>query len=110
MILHFSHMGLTDGRTFMFPFGWIPAPRLWPPLWLPLPRRGMLLAAKNTLVRARPRMVAKGRPPAGASGGRPVGVLVPGSEDARAVSGDRNGELEMGGQGAVLREDRPVVV
>ena len=21
MILHFSHMGLTDGRTFMFPFG-----------------------------------------------------------------------------------------
>jgi hypothetical protein len=26
MILHFSHMGLTDGRTFMFPFDWIPSP------------------------------------------------------------------------------------
>src|SRR3954470_4976937 len=23
MILHFSHIGLTDGRTFMVPFGWI---------------------------------------------------------------------------------------
>jgi hypothetical protein len=22
MILHFSHIGLTDGRTFMVPFGW----------------------------------------------------------------------------------------
>jgi hypothetical protein len=22
MILHFSHIGLTDGRTFMIPFGW----------------------------------------------------------------------------------------
>jgi hypothetical protein len=26
MILHFSHIGLTDGRTFMIPFGgWTPA-------------------------------------------------------------------------------------
>jgi hypothetical protein len=26
MILHFSHIGLTDGLTFMFPFGgWVPA-------------------------------------------------------------------------------------
>ena len=23
MILHFSHIGLTDGRTFMIPFGWM---------------------------------------------------------------------------------------
>jgi hypothetical protein len=22
MTLHFSHIGLTDGRTFMIPFGW----------------------------------------------------------------------------------------
>jgi hypothetical protein len=22
MILHFSHIGFTDGRTFMIPFGW----------------------------------------------------------------------------------------
>jgi len=31
MILHFSHIGLTDGRTFMIPFGCAPAPRLWLP-------------------------------------------------------------------------------
>src|SRR3954452_1786509 len=24
MILHFSHIGFTDGRTFMIPFGWPP--------------------------------------------------------------------------------------
>ena len=35
MILHFSHIGLTDGRTFMFPFGWIQAPRLWRPVRSP---------------------------------------------------------------------------
>ena len=29
MILHFSHIGLTEGRTFMFPFGWLPARRRW---------------------------------------------------------------------------------
>ena len=33
MILHFSHIGLTDGLTFMIPFGgWVPAARLWLPL------------------------------------------------------------------------------
>ena len=37
MILHFSHIGLTDGRTFMIPFGLVPATRLWLPLRLPLP-------------------------------------------------------------------------
>jgi len=26
MILHFSHIGLTDGRTFMIPFGWFRRP------------------------------------------------------------------------------------
>jgi hypothetical protein len=41
MILHFSHIGLTDGLTFMIPFGgWVPATRLWLPLRLPLPSRG----------------------------------------------------------------------
>jgi hypothetical protein len=44
MILHFSHIGLTDGLTFMIPFGgWIPAPRLWLPPRLPLPGRGSAL-------------------------------------------------------------------
>jgi hypothetical protein len=28
MILHFSHIGLTDGRTFMIPFGWSGDPAL----------------------------------------------------------------------------------
>jgi len=50
MTLHFSHIGLTDGLTFMFPFGgWVPATRLWPPLRLPLPSRGYALARANTL-------------------------------------------------------------
>jgi hypothetical protein len=31
MILHFSHIGLTDGRTFMVPFGWIQTGWLWWP-------------------------------------------------------------------------------
>jgi hypothetical protein len=26
MILHFSHIGLTDGLTFMIPFGWFRRP------------------------------------------------------------------------------------
>jgi len=26
MILHFSHIGLTDGLTFMIPFGWFLRP------------------------------------------------------------------------------------
>jgi hypothetical protein len=39
MILHFSHIGLTDGLTFMIPFGdWVPATRLWLPFRPPLPR------------------------------------------------------------------------
>src|SRR5437667_10254961 len=38
MILHFSHIGLTDGRTFMIPFGdCFPAARLWLPHGPPLP-------------------------------------------------------------------------
>jgi len=41
MILHFSHIGLTDGRTFMIPFGdWLPATGLWLPHEQPLPSRG----------------------------------------------------------------------
>src|SRR3954449_3645962 len=36
--------------------------------------------------------------------------VVPGREHARTVGGDRDGELEVGGQRAVLGEDRPAVV
>jgi hypothetical protein len=28
MTLHFSHIGFTDGRTFMIPFGWSGDPAL----------------------------------------------------------------------------------
>src|SRR5258708_1653124 len=45
MILHFSHIGLTDGRTFMIPFKALGSgDRLWLPLRLPLPDRGYALA------------------------------------------------------------------
>ena len=41
MILHFSHIGLTDGRTFMIPFGgWGPVSLLWLPQGLPTLRHG----------------------------------------------------------------------
>jgi hypothetical protein len=41
MILHFSHIGFTDGRTFMIPFGGLgPATWLWLPVRQPLPGRG----------------------------------------------------------------------
>jgi hypothetical protein len=37
MILHFSHIGFTDGLTFMIPFsGCVPSTRLWLPLRPPL--------------------------------------------------------------------------
>src|SRR5487761_2032701 len=48
MILHFSHIGLTDGLTFMIPFRrWVPAARLWLPLRPPLPSRGHASAQAN---------------------------------------------------------------
>jgi len=53
MILHFSHIGLTDGRTFMIPFGWFQSPRLWQPERLPLPRRGLLAQDGARALRAR---------------------------------------------------------
>src|SRR5512132_2567962 len=41
MILHFSHIGLTDGRTFMVPFGSMTRTgRLWRPVRPPLPSPG----------------------------------------------------------------------
>src|SRR5215212_3265273 len=47
---------------------------------------------------------------AGYSGGRAAAVLVPRRQHARAIGGDGDRELEVGGERAVLREDRPVVV
>src|SRR5829696_1542468 len=44
------------------------------------------------------------------SGRGPAAVLVPRRQHARTLGGDRDGELEVGGERAILREDRPVVV
>src|SRR3954467_1525988 len=53
MILHFSHIGFTDGRTFMVPFEEFgPVTRLWPPSRLPLPRHGAH-ACEQAAARAR---------------------------------------------------------
>jgi hypothetical protein len=50
MILHFSHIGFTDGLTFMIPFsGWVPATRLWLPLRPPLPCRGYAVGQAKRL-------------------------------------------------------------
>src|SRR4051794_34053672 len=64
MILHFSHIGLTDGRTFMIPLKVATTAGLWLPLqaaatW---PRTH---AARSRTPRARPRTVAKPVRPAG---------------------------------------------
>src|SRR5277367_1870481 len=123
MTLHFSHIGLTDGRTFMIPFGWserrgsgcrcgiryldaeTPAGETTPPRGTPdgsniargpVPRAWPFcsLAAAGRRCRA---TLALGR------------RQVPRSQDAGALAGDGHGELEVGGQRAVLREDRPAV-
>jgi hypothetical protein len=41
MILHFSHIGLTDGRTFTRSFRLIPVASLWLPVRPPLRSRGV---------------------------------------------------------------------
>src|SRR3954470_18079936 len=58
MILHFSHIGLTDGRTFMIPFEeFCPVRRLGLPFRLPLPRHGA--RAHGKAARARRTTIAK---------------------------------------------------
>src|SRR2546423_636821 len=106
MTLHFSHMGLTDGRTFMGPFDWNPATWLWPPLRQPLPRPDRCLQQEIALERAHRGIIAAQKcrpgPSRGRSGGRALAVDVPRGEDPRSVGLDRHRELEMGGQRAVL--------
>src|SRR6516164_8380203 len=91
MILHFSHIGLTDGLTFMIPFGdWVPARRLWLPLRLPLPpRREALVRVRNRRLRAEPLILATPAPPAGRATGarkataRRSGIVASGALRAR---------------------------
>src|SRR5436305_6660245 len=66
MTLHFSHIGLTDGRTFMGPFDWNPATWLWPPLRQPLPRPDRCLQQEIALERAHRGMIASAKVPTGA--------------------------------------------
>src|SRR3954468_348665 len=62
MILHFSHIGLTDGRTFMVPFGSMTRTgRLWKPARPPLPSPGNGGGTPEPRgSRARPSRIAKG--------------------------------------------------
>src|SRR5262245_59417387 len=101
MILHFSHIGLTDVLTFVIRFGdWVPARRLWLPLRPPLPPRGeALVRVRNSRLRAEPLILATPRPPQLAPGGsagpsrdRPpaprgaLGAASKGSQPGRASS------------------------
>src|SRR3954447_14715027 len=53
MILHFSHIGLTDGRTFMIPFGLDSGEWLWLPVRPPLPNsRNDACSKKDALLSA----------------------------------------------------------
>src|SRR4029077_19397191 len=98
MILHFSHIVLTDGRTFMIPFGWFQSPRLWQPERLPLPRSGRQATRRHAAPSSRRKRSKADGPGAALLRSRPGAVLVPGREHTRAVAGDRDRELEMGGQ------------
>src|SRR3954454_22744153 len=115
MILHFSHIGLTDGRTFMCPFGRDPgagalaagaAAATSSRMKLEVPRR------RSYPLRARPSRIARPDPGALALSSRrgEADGLVPRGEDPRAAGGDGDRELEVGGQRPVLGVDRPAVV
>src|ERR687886_2762856 len=89
MILHFSHMGLTDARTFIAP--------------------------KNRET-YRTKEDRRGSPGDGSAPTAKSSSLhrlslghMPGREDARPVPRNGDGVLEVGGQRAVLGVDRPVV-
>src|SRR6516164_4509131 len=87
MILHFSHIGLTDGLTFMIPFGdWVPARRLWLPLRPPLPPRGeALVRVRNRRLRAEPLILAT--PRAAAARAPRLGGATVGGAPARSAAG-----------------------
>src|SRR4029079_6132343 len=89
MILHFSHMGFTDARTFI-------APKNRETYRTKEDRRGS---------------PGDGSAPTGKSSSlqRLCLAQVPGGEDARAIPRNGHSVLEMGGERAVLGVDRPVV-
>src|SRR3954451_14440561 len=107
MILHFSHIGLTEGRTFIIPFQLGPTTWLWLPFRRPLPVAEEPARARPEGLTAQRAMLAADLGPLGDSLGHPD---VPRSEDPRALRRDRHGELEMGRERPVLGVDRPPVV
>ena len=114
MILHFSHIGLTDGRTFMVPFGKRSALEhrcryaAEDARAAARARQQYSKGSGAVLRRVRPwrrrRCLQRDAPEAVAL------ALVPRRQDPRPVGGDRDRELEVRGQRAVLGEDRPAVV
>src|SRR5450631_199429 len=122
MILHFSHIGLTDGLTFMIPFRRLysgdsalaavaaAATGSWTCLGAgetPGAQAGLQMVASSPVRRRPGRLLCR------RSGEHHRGALLrrqmPGREDSRALRRDRDGELEMSGPGVVLGEDRPAV-
>src|SRR4051812_9168160 len=147
MILHFSHIGLTDGRTFMIPFGVCPdevalvtgtATATMPPertLWRIAPTTGRARQSRipngSDASWARSERPSRSPSPPSAvpfrgwffglhqrpsrrarlrSSRRGGLALVPRGEDPRPLRRDGDGELEVGGERAVLGVDRPAVV
>src|SRR3954466_2965095 len=114
MILHFSHMGLTEGRTFTISVDSFEELLTDDVALAAVPAaatsRGFTVRARafNGPPTQRAMLAAGMRQPRG-SGGRLGGVFVPGRQDPRAGGRDRHGELEMGGQRAVLGVERPPV-
>src|SRR3954452_12787590 len=128
MILHFSHIGFTDGRTFMIPFGVCPdevalvtgtATATMPPErtpWRIAPTTGRARQSRipndSDVSRARSEPPSRSpcSPSAAPSSRRGGLALVPRGEDPWPLRRDGDGELEVGGERAVLGVDRPAVV
>src|SRR5205085_6052792 len=122
MILHFSHIGLTDGLTFIDPLRLVPAIRLWLPPRPPLPGRGGSQRRTNTPHLSRTADGSNSFRPSRAGSaharralGGPLGrarrrKIAPWGQDSGTRARDRDRELEVRRQRAVAREDRPSVL
>src|SRR5437588_8659863 len=116
MILHFSHIGLTEGRTFTLALALVWSKLgsyLSPALETARGRRYRAEdrhAARTVALRAHRGMLAM-RPVSAGLSRRPAPArFVPGGQNPRPVRGDGHRELEVGGQRAVLGVDGPVIV
>src|SRR3569833_1656345 len=105
LFLHFSHIGLTDGRTFLVPFGFLSRRgRSGGRAGRRYEAPGAVVHAWASRPRARQRRIAMAAGGPGPMSGRCLGGrMVPRGEDSGALGGHRDGELEVRGEGAVLR-------